>query len=91
MSPRARRALPPLLLALAAGRWPDAASANSTASWLSRRELLVRSVFGPAGLPSRAVPDEVKTYPGEENAGMKGLVWNISHGLFPITSTVFYA
>ena len=84
------RALPPLLLALAAGRWPDAAS-NSTASWLSRRELLVRSVFGPAGLPSRAVPDEVKTYPGEENAGMKGLVWNISHGLFPITSTVFYA
>ena len=44
---------------------------------------------GDGVLPDQAVPDQVLQYPTDP--GIRGLVWNISNGLFPITSTVFYA
>ena len=65
--------------------------ANKTASWLKKRAQLIGSVYGKGDgvLPSRAVPDQVLRY--DRDPGIRGLVWNISNGLFPITSTVFYA
>ena len=70
---------------------PPPAEANRTASWLDKRAKLIGSVYGRGDgvLPTRSVPDAVHTYPSDP--GVRGLVWNISNGLFPITSTVFYA
>ena len=70
---------------------PPPAEANRTASWLDKRAKLIGSVYGGGDgvLPTRSVPDAIHTYPSDP--GVRGLVWNISNGLFPITSTVFYA
>ena len=68
-----------------------ACAANKTATWLTKRDQLIASVYGRGAgvLPSQSVPDQTITYPSDP--GLQGLVWNISNGLFPITSTVFYA
>ena len=72
---------------------PAAVRANKTATWLEKRDKLIGSVYGQGDgvLPTRSVPDETLTYPSDPTPGLQGLVWNISNGLFPITSTVFYA
>lgn len=78
------------LLVLAAAGSP-LASANRTATWLEKRNKLIGSVYGRGDgvLPTQEVPDEVLTWPSEP--GLQGLVWNISNGRFPITSTVFFS
>ena len=67
------------------------ASGNKTATWLTKRDQLIGSVYGSGDgvLPNRSVPDETLTYATDPK--IRGLVWNISNGLFHITSTVFYA
>jgi hypothetical protein len=67
------------------------ASANRTSTWLEKRSKLIGSVYGQGDgvLPTKSVPDDIRTYPSDP--GLQGLVWNISNGLFPITSTVFFS
>ena len=70
---------------------PKRCAANKTATWLEKRSKLIGSVYGHGDgvLPTQSVPDRIDTWP--EEPGLQGLVWNISNGLFPITSTVFYS
>jgi hypothetical protein len=65
-------------------------AANSTASWLEKRALLINDIFGlgKGVLPTRAEPDAIKKYAGYE--GLRGLVWNMT-SMFEITSTVFFS
>ena len=78
----------PLLLPLLL--WARGCAANSTESWLARRAAMIDAVYGagPGVLPTRSEPDAVISWP--EEPGLQGHVWNISNGLFPINSTVFY-
>ena len=74
----------------------EAAATNTTASWLAKRAALIHGVYGqgPGVLPTRSAPDSVLTWLEDtdpRSTGLQGLVWNISNGLFPITSTVFYS
>ena len=83
-------------LAAGGGEAATATTTNTTASWLAKRAALTHAVYGkgPGVLPAKAVPDAVKTWPEDtdpRSKGLQGLVWNISNGLFPITSTVFYS
>jgi hypothetical protein len=83
---------PPLLLvvvALLLGH--RCAHANRTATWLEKREKLIGSVYGQGDgvLPTKSVPDKLIEW--KEEPGLVGLQWNLSNGLFPITSTVFYS
>ena len=73
-----------------------AAATNTTASWLAKRAALIHDVYGkgPGVLPTQSVPDKTLTWPEDtdpRSKGLQGLVWNISNGMFPITSTVFYS
>jgi hypothetical protein len=70
---------------------PPRACANKTVTWLEKRNKLIGSVYGEGEgvLPSQSIPDSIVSWPSEPK--IRGLVWNISNGLFPITSTVFHA
>jgi hypothetical protein len=65
--------------------------ANCEEHELDKRAKLIGSVYGKGDgvLPTQSVPTETLTYPSDP--GIQALVWNISNGLFPITSTVFYS
>jgi hypothetical protein len=65
-------------------------TSNSTETWLAKRAALIDKVYGggPGVLPTRAVPDQILTWP--EEPGLQGLVWNMTT-LFEINSTVFYS
>jgi hypothetical protein len=70
-------------------------SADSTASWLARRSALRFSIWGSPELPSDRAPDIVEhvvnaTGGAPASAGVQRVVWNISRGFFPLTSTTYY-
>lgn len=69
----------------------EAASENSTGSWLAKRAALIDELFGlgPGMLPAQSVPNQIARWP-ESDPGLQGLVWNLTT-LFPISSTVFYS
>ena len=71
---------------------PAGTEANRTATWLSKRDALIGSVYGRGNgvLPSLTEPSAVLRWP--EVPGLEGLVWDLSDPrFFEINSTVFYS
>ena len=67
---------------------PTAGTPNSTAIWRDHRKKLITAVRGVGHLPTRSKPDWTVD---NIAPGVTGLIWNLSHGLFDINSTVFYS
>ena len=83
-----------LLLALLCSA-PLTAVGNTTATWLHARADLIDKVYGKGAgvLPTRAIPDQILTWPEDKDPrskGLQGLMWNMTT-MFEITSTVFYS
>jgi hypothetical protein len=89
--------LPPLaallLLLLLSGS--HRACSNSTASWTEKRGAMRHTIWGSPTLPTRSHPDEVSdvvnaSHGAPASAGVQKVVWNVSSGMFPLTSTTYY-
>jgi hypothetical protein len=74
---------------------PAATDANSTATWLTKRDQLIGSVYGNGDgvLPTQSQPDWTLDYPSEQKRypGLRGLVWDLKGKFFPINATTFYS
>ena len=72
-----------------------AADANTTATWLTKRDQFIGSVYGNGDgvLPTQSKPDWTLEYPSQQSAypGLQGLVWDLKGKYFPINATTFYS
>jgi hypothetical protein len=70
-------------------------NSNSTASWLQKREAMRHAIWGTTQLPTRSQPDSVTDVVNASagapaSAGVQRVIWNVSNGFFPLSSTTYY-
>ena len=70
-------------------------SANSTASWTAKRSAMRHAMWGDPALTNRSHPDHIidvvnASAGAPASAGVQKVVWNVSSGYFPLSSTTYY-
>ena len=71
------------------------ARGNSTVSWTQKRADMRHAMWGSTALTNRSQPDEVldivnASAGAPASAGVQKVVWNVSSGYFPLSSTTYY-
>jgi hypothetical protein len=69
------------------------AGANTTATWLTKRDQFIGAVYGNGDgvLPTQSAPNWTLTYPSDPSPGLQGLVWDLQGKFFPINATAFFS